>query len=413
MSRMTCKNVNSTLYMSSHGKVCGNFEIGRNLTIGTNLNVKGNLDVGNNASFGGNTTMTGSLAINDDTGSISPITGALIVAGGVGVGENLNVGGDSEINGNLNVNSALVVDLGVAIGGDLNVTEDTVINGTLLVNNTTNSTSTGTGALVVTGGAGVGGTLNVGGAAGLAGVVSITNSTASTGTGNGALVVTGGAGVGGVLNVGDSVNVGGSVRSTGRITQAGALLMPVASIMIYAGPSAPDGYLLCDGSAVSRTTYVDLFAAIGTIYGSGDGSTTFNLPNLSARMIMGVNGSFPLATTGGSATHTLTIPQLPAHNHTGTTDSSGSHSHSVNDPGHSHPQINGRDDGNVSNQPGQAPPGDGEPNQTGAPTESAFTGISINSGGAHTHSFTTASTGSNSSFSLLNPYIALNYIIKF
>ncbi|MEX0597430.1 MAG: tail fiber protein, partial [Candidatus Paceibacterota bacterium] len=388
-------------------KVCGNFEIGRSLTIGSNLNVKGNLDVGNNASFGGNSTMTGSLVINDDTGSISPITGALIVAGGVGVGENLNVGGDSEINGNVNINSALLVDLGVGIGGDLNVAEDTIINGTLLVNNTTASTGTDNGALVVTGGAGVGGALNVGG------VVSVTNSTASTGTGNGALVVTGGAGVGGALNVGDSVNVAGSVRSTGRISQAGALLMPIASIMIYAGTSAPDGYLLCDGSAVSRTTYVDLFSAIGTIYGAGNGSTTFNLPNLTGRMIIGVNPSFPLSTTGGSSFHTLTIPQLPAHNHTGTTDSSGSHSHSVNDPGHSHSQINGRDDGNVSNQPGQAPPGDGEPNETGAPTESAATGISINSNGAHTHSFTTASTGSNSSFSLLNPYIALNYIIKF
>ena len=50
-------------------------------------------------------------------------------------------------------------------------------------------------------------------------------------------------------------------------------------VMAYAGGTAPDGWLLCDGSAVSRTTYASLYAAIGTTHGSGDGSTTFNLPN--------------------------------------------------------------------------------------------------------------------------------------
>ena len=54
----------------------------------------------------------------------------------------------------------------------------------------------------------------------------------------------------------------------------------------FAGTTVPTGYLLCDGSAVSRTTYADLFAAIGTTYGSGDGSTTFNLPDLTNRVPM-------------------------------------------------------------------------------------------------------------------------------
>lgn len=60
-------------------------------------------------------------------------------------------------------------------------------------------------------------------------------------------------------------------------------MMPTGSIIPFAGTNIPDGYLLCDGSAISRTTYADLFAAIGTVYGSGDGSTTFNLPNLEDR----------------------------------------------------------------------------------------------------------------------------------
>lgn len=62
---------------------------------------------------------------------------------------------------------------------------------------------------------------------------------------------------------------------------------PVGTILTFAGSTIPDGYLLCDGQAVSRTDYAKLFAAIGTIYGTGDGSTTFNLPNLINRFVQG------------------------------------------------------------------------------------------------------------------------------
>ncbi|MBR2008283.1 MAG: tail fiber protein [Alistipes sp.] len=65
-------------------------------------------------------------------------------------------------------------------------------------------------------------------------------------------------------------------------------MMPAGSIIPFAGTNIPDGYLLCDGSAVSRTTYADLFAAIGTVYGSGDGSTTFNIPNQNNVHVAGV-----------------------------------------------------------------------------------------------------------------------------
>jgi microcystin-dependent protein len=62
---------------------------------------------------------------------------------------------------------------------------------------------------------------------------------------------------------------------------------PAGSVMMYAGSSAPTGYLLCDGSAVSRTTYSALFTVIGSTYGSGDGSTTFNLPNTQGVFVRG------------------------------------------------------------------------------------------------------------------------------
>lgn len=88
---------------------------------------------------------------------------------------------------------------------------------------------------------------------------------------------------------------------------------PAGIVMPFAGFTAPQGYLLCDGSAVSRTDYADLFTAIGTTYGSGDGSTTFNLPDLSGRVVLGVSQSHALGTTGGEATHVLTSSELPAH----------------------------------------------------------------------------------------------------
>lgn len=90
---------------------------------------------------------------------------------------------------------------------------------------------------------------------------------------------------------------------------------PAGIVMPFAGTVAPQGCLLCDGSAVSRTTYAELFAVIGTTYGAGDGETTFNIPDLSGRVVIGVSNSHALASTGGSETVTLTSDQLPAHLH--------------------------------------------------------------------------------------------------
>ena len=96
---------------------------------------------------------------------------------------------------------------------------------------------------------------------------------------------------------------------------------PAGALMPFAGAAAPAGYLACDGSAVSRTTYATLYAAIGTTYGAGDGSTTFNLPDLERRAIVGAGGMASTAlgntvgATGGSETHTLTTSEMPRHTH--------------------------------------------------------------------------------------------------
>ena len=81
----------------------------------------------------------------------------------------------------------------------------------------------------------------------------------------------------------------------------------VGTIKPWGKATAPAGYLLCDGTAVSRTTYADLFAVVGTTYGAGDTSTTFNVPDLQGKFPQGKSGTTNLATTGGANTVTVAV----------------------------------------------------------------------------------------------------------
>ena len=87
-------------------------------------------------------------------------------------------------------------------------------------------------------------------------------------------------------------------KPDGTLTWGGVDLLPVGVVQAFAGSTTPTGWLLCDGSSVSRTTYAKLFAVIGTTYGSGDGSTTFNLPNLTDKFIQGNSTSGTVKTAG-------------------------------------------------------------------------------------------------------------------
>lgn len=104
--------------------------------------------------------------------------------------------------------------------------------------------------------------------------------------------------------------------NTGWIAMAGAVVTtPTGAVYMYGGVTPPSGWLICDGSAVARTTYADLFGVIGTLYGSGDGSSTFNLPDLRGRVPVGyaASGGHPDVSTIGGNEGQATAYRRPKH----------------------------------------------------------------------------------------------------
>lgn len=120
--------------------------------------------------------------------------------------------------------------------------------------------------------------------------------------------------------------------------------IPIGTIMQYAGFAAPQGYLLCEGQALSKTDYAELYAIIGNYFGGTE--TEFYLPDLRERVPVGKNSAktdYALGETGGTATVTLTIEQMPSHthiqnshNHTQSAHNHGLNSHTHSIPAHSH-----------------------------------------------------------------------------
>jgi len=102
--------------------------------------------------------------------------------------------------------------------------------------------------------------------------------------------------------------------SVGDANNKAVPVMPVGCVIPFAGAAAPTGWLLCQGQAVSRTTYAQLFSVIGTTYGSGDGSTTFNLPDMRGRVAVGSDAN--LGAAAGVQSVSLTAAQNGPHNHT-------------------------------------------------------------------------------------------------
>lgn len=188
---------------------------------------------------------------------------------------------------------------------------------------------------------------------------------------------------------------------------------PTGTVKMWAGAvaSPPTGYLACTGAAVSRTTYASLYAVIGTTFGSGDGSTTFNLPNLQDRFPIGAGNTYSVANTGGATTTT----SIPAHTHSASFSGSalGNHSHGVSDPGHRHAMPKNQVRISINNVYVGTTYNSERLTVDNLPTEYATTGIGIDSASAGTPSgsVSVSSTG-DASVSILNPYIGIGFIIK-
>ncbi len=350
--------------ISVHTVVSGTVTLQEDLTILDDLIVYDTLSIGGQTTLTGQTILRSTLSVGNNAvvSSVLSVTD-LVVASTLSVG------------GNVVISSSLSVKDQVTLASTLNVSD--------LV---TFASTTSTGGVVYMTSA-----LSVGSHARIASTLSVGNHTHLNST----------------LSVSGNANIGGGVY------QAGALLVPTGTILLYSVSSAPDGYLICNGATVSRSTYSSLFAVVGTTFGSGNGTTTFNLPNMEDRLPYGYKSGADIGTFGGSESVTLSTNNIPAHTHTGTTDSNASHTHTVTDTGHPHQYYMGKDDGNSSNSDGQVPAGDSNTANYGVSTSTATTGISIVANGAHTHAFTTGSTGSGTSFSVLNPYMRLAYIIKY
>jgi microcystin-dependent protein len=198
---------------------------------------------------------------------------------------------------------------------------------------------------------------------------------------------------------GDNFTVGGNLAVTGTATFTGVPSGPTASfgtnttqlattafvisnvptgvINMWGTATAPTGYLLCAGAAVSRSTYAALFAVIGTTFGVGDGTTTFNVPNYTNRTPYGTT----VGATGGSADAVVV-----SHTHTAT----------VTDPGHTHNTFNPNGSGGLGGRDLNAD------QAQGTATASATTGITVSNS-------TTGVSGTNAN---LPPYLGINFIIK-
>ncbi|QSY98662.1 tail fiber protein (plasmid) [Rhizobium bangladeshense] len=174
------------------------------------------------------------------------------------------------------------------------------------------------------------------------------------------------------LNVtaGSTLIVISDASGVARIWSAPSSGVPAGQVVSFAQGSAPVGYLKCNGAAVSRTSYAGLFAAIGTTYGVGDGSTTFNLPDLRGEFIRGLDDGRGVDT--GRALGSAQAQSIQSHTHTGTADAAGNHSHSLT--------------GSYEDNQDAGP-------YVGTASQNSWGTFSTSTAGAHTHNLSIAATG--------------------
>lgn len=244
---------------------------------------------------------------------------------------------------------------------------------------------------------------------------------------------------------------GGKLNTViGNLDTLMAAAFPIGLVQLWPKSTAPNSsWLVCDGSAVSRTTYSDLYTVIGVTYGTGNGSSTFNLPDFRARVPVGYNSGAiddnsdgsndrstrAIAATAGEEDVALATSNLPSHTHANSLSNTGTdsvaqqtnvsdsgHNHTLNDPGHRHQLIGSyatsgadifADIRHMTNTY----------TATGQPIQPSTTGITLNTGNAvlnvtnptHSHSvnvsLTNAAVGGGGAHNNMQPFQVINYII--
>jgi microcystin-dependent protein len=275
----------------------------------------------------------------------------------------------------------------IFVGNVSNQPADVAMSGDVTISNT--------GVTTISSGAITDAKVNAGAAISLSKLAALTPSTAVATDGSGFLVSssTTAAELGFVSGVTSSIQT--------QINNISGATNPTGAIIMYGAASAPSGWLLCDGSAVNRTTFSALFAVISTTFGVGDGSTTFNVPNMVNNVPIGAGSTAALGTSVGTNTGTVSITD-PGHNHT--------------QNAHQHVGTSGVGGGQIyTGQSGSWP--FGYTNETTTLGESAAAGTGSTTVGFANTSSTTATnnpstTGITATNSTVQPSVGVTFIIK-
>jgi len=221
--------------------------------------------------------------------------------------------------------------------------------------------------------------------------------------------------------------------ATATLRALTALICPAGTIiptLVVAQPA--DGWLMCDGQAISKTLYPRLYTILGNRF--GETATTFNLPDLRGRMPFGAGGALGLMAVGGAASVTLSVDQMPEHGHAVTDPGHGHaftanpHSHTITDPGHIHTLTDpGHAHTSIIADAAESTTGADKASVTSGATASATTGITMasattgitvnnatvnGSSDTATTGITIAETGSGLPVPILPPYIAVNWMVR-
>ena len=296
--------------------------------------------------------------LQDVTAQNMDLSGSLDVSENVTIGNTLNVTGVTSLSNDLNVTGV------TSLSNDLNVTGNLVVDGSFNFNEVIQNITTVNNELLIStqldiSNQGTGPALKVSQYG-----LGIDKDVALFDAGNEGQALK-------IDSVGDShfykdVNIDGNLTVSGVSNS----FIPRGGIIMWSGVIIPESWSLCDG--------------------------TNGTPDLRNRFIVSSGSSYNIGTSGGSTTQTLSVSNLPSHNHTGTTNKDGTHSHTQ--------RLGDIDDLNFTGNNGQYPPAD-------APIGTKSYTID-NTNSSHQHAFTTNSTGSGTSFDIRPPYYALAFIMK-